>query len=113
MKPGYKKCEPYFWMSFVSALALGPLFFLQLSDNVSSDGFLKMLNPLLNVCSVEGSTHSLLSLPELPSSAATEFLFQKMWMWQAVYHAVEKDLHPSLDLIQCHDLIVGLQALRS
>lgn len=28
----------------------------------------------------------------LSSSAATEFLFQIMWLWKAVYHAVEKDL---------------------
>lgn len=35
-----------------------------------------------------------------------------MWLWQAVYHAVEKDLHPSLDLILCHGLTVGFQALQ-
>lgn len=40
VKAVYKKCEPYFWMPFIFPQALGSIFFLQLSDNVSSDGFL-------------------------------------------------------------------------
>jgi len=32
-----------------------------------------------------------------------------MWLWQAIYHADEKELHLSLDLILCHGLTVGLQ----
>lgn len=49
----------------------------------------------------------------LSFSAAIEFLFQIMWLWQAVYHSIEKDLHPSLDLILCYNLTVGLQTLQS
>lgn len=63
LKPRYKKCKPYFWWSSV-LLWPGALSFCCISQTMCLQMvFLKWL-----ICSLEGSDHSFLSLPELLSS---------------------------------------------
>lgn len=93
-----QEMQAIFLLTFCPALAWGPSFYC-----ISQTFYLQMVFLKWLICSLEGSGHSGACLS---SSPATEFLIQVMWLWQAIYHAVEKDLHPSLDLIVCYGLIV-------